>query len=97
MHSSKWRISWALTVGSLILGVFHYYALWTLAVTFAAGLVWWASLLLVLGPPVAIISLVVSLRRPRQLIPAALSGLVVLAYVVIWAPLVQHLTFRGAG
>jgi hypothetical protein len=42
-------------------------------------------------------SLIVSLRSPREFIPAVLTGLVVLAYVIIWAPIVPHLTFRGGG
>jgi predicted ferric reductase len=97
MHSSKWRVSWGLAVASLTLGAFHYYLLWMMAATFATGLVWWANLVLALGPLVAVASLIVSMRSPRQVVPAVLSGLVVLAYVVIWAPLIPHLTFRDGG
>ena len=91
----KVRIAWGLVVASVGLFAFHYFALWTLAATFAAGLAWWASILVILGPPVSIASLIFSFRSPRQVGAGIASGFVVLAYVVIWAPLISGLSFKS--
>jgi hypothetical protein len=93
----KSRAAWAITLVSACLFGFHYFALWTLAATFASGLTWWANLLLSLGPITALASLVINLRSPRQPAAAVVSGVVVLAYLVIWLPLLSHLSTKPVG
>ena len=96
-HGIKSRVSWSLTLAAVVLCAFQFYALWVLAATFAAGLVWWANFLLILGPLVAVAALVVSLRAPRQAVAAVLSALVILTYVAVWAPIVPQLTIKPGG
>jgi len=93
----KAGIAWGLVLASVGLCGFHYFALWTLAATFAKGLAWWASILMVLGPPVAVTSLIFSLRSPRQVGACVISWFVILTFVLLWAPIVLRLSFRHKG
>ena len=95
--SLKSRMVWGLFVASVALLGFHLYAFWVLASTFAAGLVWWASLLVFLGPPVALACLVCSLRQPRQPSALAVSSLILVVYVILWAPLVPRMNIKLGG
>ncbi len=84
-------------MAGVVLCAFHFYVLRVLAVTFAAGLVWWASLLLLLGPPVSVAALIVSMRAPRQGAAAVLSAILIVTYIVVWAPIIPRLTFKFGG
>ena len=74
---------------------FHLYALWLLAATFAGGLVWWADVLLAVGPLMAVAAVVTTARRPMQRLATVVNAAVVLAYVVLWAQLIPRLEWRG--
>jgi len=91
----KPRVAAVLTGLGVALLVFHLYALSVLVGTFAAGLAWWANLLLVLGPAVAVFSLVLCVRRPRQGIAALLNGVVVLVYLGVWVQIIPQLRFAA--
>ncbi len=89
------RLSRWLTIMSVFLFVVHFFGFWVLATTWATGLVWWMNVLTLLGPPVALTALVVTLRKRAQPVLATLNGLFVLAYTVFWAWLIPHLSWRG--
>jgi len=97
IKDSKRRVARVLTTIGIVLCVFHFYAMWVLAATFAAGLVWWASILVLLGPFAALLSLFVCLWRPRQLIAAALNAILLVIYIGLWAPIIPRLSFRAGG
>jgi hypothetical protein len=86
----RWR-RLVTTVNVALLG-FHCYALWVLATTFAAGLVWWAGIPTVLGPPVGIGAFVFSILSPRSRAVFWINAAVVSVYLVIWIPLIPGLT-----
>ncbi len=86
-------LSLSLTIMSAFLFVVHFFGSWVLATTFASGLLWWMSLLTLLGPLVALTAFVVTLRKPVQSVLATLNGLFVLVYTVFWAWL--HLSWEG--
>jgi len=77
--------------------MFHYWALYVLAATFAAGLVWWAGALVLLGPVLAFTTLVLGLLKPRQLGACAVTGVLILIYVAIWAPIIPRLSWQPHG
>jgi hypothetical protein len=72
--------------------VFHYYALWVLAATFAAGLVWWAAILTLLGPLLGVVAFVYSIRKPRSTMALLINSLVSAMYLVIWIPMLLRFT-----
>jgi hypothetical protein len=84
-----------LTLSSVALLCFHYYALWVLAATFAAGLVWWANVVLLAGPVVTVVALVYTVRTPVQRIAMVANVVAALVYAVIWARLISGLEWRG--
>jgi hypothetical protein len=83
--------SWILSSVNLALFAFHLYAIWVLAATFASGLIWWAAVLFLLGPPVCLLALIVSGLKPRQRAALILSLAVFLLYLVIWVPMLTHM------
>jgi hypothetical protein len=88
--SPKQRIVIGLTCLSFVASANGLWALWVLASTFAAGLVWWASLCLVLAGPLALVGFLLSLVRPRQPGAAWLNGILVIIFATIW-----YLLFRA--
>jgi type II secretory pathway component PulM len=82
-----------LTTANIAFLGFHYYALWVLATTFAAGLVWWAGVLTVLGPPLALVAFVCSILKPRGRTALVINSVVLTVYLVIWIPLIPRLPF----
>jgi hypothetical protein len=82
--SLKQRIVIGLTCLSSIASAIGLWALWVLASTFAAGLVWWAGLCVVLAGPLALAGLFLSLVRPRQPWPAWLNCILVIIFATIW-------------
>ena len=83
------------TVASVALLLFHLCALWSMAATFASGLVWWANILLLAGPVVTLIALIRTIRKPARPIPAIANAFAALVYIVIWAQLLPKLEWRG--
>jgi hypothetical protein len=90
----KIRATRVLVGVSIALFCIQLLALYTLAATFAAGLAWWASALVLLGPPVALTTLVLSLRAPRQLGACVASSFVIISHAVIWTWLLSHMTWQ---
>jgi hypothetical protein len=82
-----------LTVVSVALFVVHFYGFWVIFSTFAAGLVWWMNLLTLVGPPVTLIALVVTLRRRAQPILASLNAVLMVVYAIFWARLIPQLSW----
>jgi hypothetical protein len=68
---------------NFLIAVLNYCSLWALA-RFATGIDWWASLFLLLGGPLALLTLVLSLFRRVQLLVAVLNGLLVIVYSYLW-------------
>lgn len=76
---------WTLVGVNVVLFGFHYWALWILASTFAAGLVAWASALFFLGPLIALAAISASLwMREGKWILSNLA--VIVAYAALWLP-----------
>ena len=90
MGSLKQRIAIGLTCLSSFVSANGLWAFWVLVSTFAAGLIWWASLCLVLAGPLALAGFLLSLVRPRQPGAAWLNGILVIIFATIW-----YLLFRA--
>lgn len=82
--SLKQRVVIGLTLLSSAASGVGLWGLWVLLSTFAAGLVWWASLCLVLAGPLALAGFLLSFVRPRQLVAAWLNGILVITFATIW-------------
>lgn len=82
-----------LTCASVALCCAHLCILWVLGTSQASGLVWWANILLLAGPPLALLSLVAALRAPRRALLSMLNGIILAVYVAVWTPIVPRLTF----
>jgi hypothetical protein len=83
--------SWILSSVNLALFAFHLYAIWVLAATFASGLIWWAAVLFLLGPPVCLLALIVAGLKPRQRTALILNSAVLLLYLIMWIPMLPHM------
>jgi hypothetical protein len=88
-----WVLYW-ITLANIALGVCHYLGLLAYA-SWARGLAWWFQPFVALGPPLALASLLLSLRRPRRWSLLGLNTLIFTLYVAIWAPLIPQLGWRG--
>jgi len=88
--SPKQRIVIGLTCLNSVVSANGLWAFWVLVSTFAAGLIWWASLCLVLAGPLALAGFLLALIRPRQLFAVWLNGILVIIFATIW-----YLLFRA--
>ena len=80
----KQVLSWFL-VGLGLVGVaVGYWSIYILVAYFAAGIVWWASVLLFAGGPLALAGGVVSLRKPKQRVAAGLGFSGFALWVLLW-------------
>jgi hypothetical protein len=76
-----------LTVVAVLLTGWTCYMLWILAVAWATGIAWWASVLVLAAGPVAIVTCILALRR-RAWGLAALNGLLAAAHIALIAWLI---------
>jgi hypothetical protein len=94
MAERKRYISW-LVVGTGVLGVaLSYYAIWVLLAYFAAGLVWYANLALLVSGPVSAIGAAIAFRSPRQKLALTLGILGFVLWIVLWVLMFAVLGFR---
>ncbi len=84
---AKATTSWTLAAVGALLFCCHCYILWNLARTFAAGAMPWALVPMWAGIPVTLTGLVVAVASPTQLWASLANLVVLLAYAVIWAPI----------
>ena len=87
--SLKQRVVIGITLLSSVASAVGLWALCVLISTFAAGLVLWAGLCVVLAGPLALAGFLLSLVRPRQLVAAWLNGIFVITFATIWYLLLQ--------
>jgi uncharacterized membrane protein len=76
---------WLLVVISLVGVVISYWGIYVLAAYFAAGLVWWASLSLLISGPIGATGAIIGWRSPRQRIAFALGLLSFGAWLLLWS------------
>ena len=62
----KRMISWLVVIAGLLGVALSYIAIWVVVSTFAAGLVWYANLALVVSGPASGIGAAIACRKPRQ-------------------------------
>jgi len=62
-----------------------YFGIWVLAAYFGAGLVWYASLALVMSGPISALGAAIALRKPRLQVAAAVGALGLIAWMALWA------------
>jgi uncharacterized membrane protein len=74
--------------------VLSYYAIWVLLAYFAAGLVWYANLALLVSGPTSGIGALIAYRRPRQKLALTFGLLGLTLWVVLWVLCFTVLGFR---
>jgi hypothetical protein len=79
-------IVYSLSGLNLVVFLFNLFAVWVLASTFAAGLVWWAGILLLIGFPLALVSAGLAVWLKRWVAVFG-NGLLFVAYTVFWLSL----------
>ncbi|MDT4966004.1 MAG: hypothetical protein QOJ64_741 [Acidobacteriota bacterium] len=92
----EWKriTSWVIVVIGLLGVALSYYALWILIAYFAAGLVWFANLALLLSGPVSGIGGILAWLKPRQKIAMVLGILGFALWVLLWVLCFTVLGFR---
>ncbi|MDQ3819227.1 MAG: hypothetical protein M3362_16340 [Acidobacteriota bacterium] len=92
----EWKriISWLVVVVGLLGVVFSYCAIWVLVAYFAAGLVWFAQVALLLSGPTSGVGAALALRRPRQKFAMVLGLLGLILWVLLWVLCFAVLGFR---
>jgi hypothetical protein len=82
--STRSTITAVLAGALILLTVVSFAAIQALA-SWAAGLVWWAGLALLLTGPLAVGNLVLAMRSPRRKIAAVISAVVAAIHAYFWA------------
>ena len=80
----KQIIAWIVVVLGLLGVALSYYAVWVLAVSFAAGLVWYANFALLMSGPTSGMGAVVAFRKPRQKLALILGAMGFALWVILW-------------
>jgi hypothetical protein len=94
---SKQRIAWTLVTLGLAGVALSYWGIWVLVAYFAAGLVWYASLALLISGPVAAVGAGVARRQPRQHAAMWFGVSAFVAWVTLWVLMLTKLGFTFGG
>jgi len=92
----KWKriISWITVVTGLLGVALSYYAIWVLVAYFAASLVWYANVALLVSGPTAGVGAVIACRKPRQNLALAFGLFGFTFWVLLWVLCFSVLGFR---
>jgi hypothetical protein len=75
---------WCLVLVSVIGVVISYWGIYVLAAYFAAGLVWWGSLSLLISGPIGATGAFIGWKQPRQHIAFGLGLFSFAAWLLLW-------------
>ena len=95
ISSSRKALAARLVVAVGGLGVaLSYAAIYVLLAYFAAGIVWWANLALLLSGPMAGLGAALAWRQPRQTVAAATGLLAACLWLLLWFLMLTVFGFR---
>ncbi|MFZ0978037.1 MAG: hypothetical protein WAN23_01430 [Candidatus Acidiferrales bacterium] len=87
-------ISWLLATVGFVGVALSYVAIWVLTTTFAAGIVWYANVALVVSGPASGIGAAIAYRRPRQKLALAFGLIGLALWIILWVVCFTVLGFR---
>jgi hypothetical protein len=90
----KRTTTWLFVALSVLGVVISYWGIYVLAAYFAAGLVWWASLSLLLSGPIGATGAIIGWRAPRQRIAFGIELFSFAAWLLLWS-LLLFVMFRA--
>jgi hypothetical protein len=83
-HFVNDKFLWKFTLVNAILFAFNYWSLIDMARTFAASMNLWASIILLLSAPMALIASILAILKPIKIIQAIINCVLVIIYTWFW-------------
>lgn len=93
MQEKRIIVSGIVIVGSIGVAL-SYFGIYVLVTSFAAGLVWYASLAILISGPVSGVGALIARREPRQRVAFAIGLLGLGLWIVLWILMFTVLGFK---
>ena len=86
--------SWVVVVIGLLTVALSYYSIWVLVAYFAASLIWFAEIALLVSGPMSGVGALLAYRQPRQKLAMTFGLLGLVGWIVLWVMCFTVLGFR---
>ena len=90
----KRLVSWVVVVIGLLMVALSYYSIWVLVAYFAAGLIWFAEIALLVSGPTSGIGALFAYQQPRQKMAMTFGLLGLIGWILLWVFCFTVLGFR---